>query len=123
MADASASEASCTTTGISTATLYSVDVDSYRHGPGAVLNSAQDSVGGMVMAKSKAKAKTKGKAKAKKRSAAKREQIAPRGDKRYARGSAGGEFKESDVEGRSLSMGRRSKAKTKAKRGQGDRGD
>src|SRR3954470_18920802 len=39
MADASTCEASCTTTGISTATLYPVDVNSYRHGPGRASSS------------------------------------------------------------------------------------
>ena len=68
-------------------------------------------------------AKAKAKKKAKKRSAAKRELIAPRGDKRFVRRGKSGEFKESDDVGRSLSTDRRRKAKTKAKRGQGDRGD
>ena len=68
-------------------------------------------------------AKAKAKKKGKKRSAAKRELIAPRGDKRFVRRGKSGEFKESDDVGRSLSTDRRRKAKTKAKRGQGDRGD
>jgi hypothetical protein len=55
--------------------------------------------------------------------AAKRELIAPRGDKRYVRRGAGGRFTESDDVGRSLSNDRRRRSKTKAKRGQGDRGD
>jgi hypothetical protein len=58
-----------------------------------------------------------------KKSAAKRELIAPRGDKRYIRRDASGRIKESDDVGRSLSQGRRRKAKTAAKPGQGDRGD
>ncbi len=58
-----------------------------------------------------------------KRKTAKRELIAPRGDKRYIRRDAKGRIKESDDVGRSLSRDRRTKAKTKAKRGQGDRGD
>ena len=70
------------------------------------------------MAKAKKKAK-----KAKKRSTARRELIAPRGDKRYVRRSRGGQFSESDDVGRSLSADRRRKAKSKAKRGLGDRGD
>lgn len=61
--------------------------------------------------------------KGKKRSAAKRELIAPRGDKRFVRRGKGGQFKESDDVSRSLSADRRRKAKKKAKRGQGDRGD
>jgi len=71
----------------------------------------------------KAKKKAKKAKKAKKRSAARRELIAPRGDKRYVRRSKGGQFRESDDVSRSLSADRRRKAKTKAKRGQGDRGD
>ena len=89
------------------------------------------------MAKSKAKAKSKSKSKSKSkgkrssgsaasgrgRSASKRELIAPRGDKRFVRRGKGGEFSESDDVSRSLSTDRRRKAKKKAKRGQGDRGD
>jgi hypothetical protein len=44
-------------------------------------------------------------------------------DKRYVRRSKVGRFKESDDVGLSLSADRRRKAKTKKKRGQGDRGD
>jgi hypothetical protein len=55
--------------------------------------------------------------------AAKRELISPRGDKRYVRRGPGGRFTESDDVGRSLSNDRRRKSKTKARRGQGDRGD
>jgi hypothetical protein len=76
----------------------------------------------MAKAKSKGRAK-KSKAKAKKRSSGRRELIAPRGDKRFARRSRGGQFSESDDVSRSLSTDRRRKSKTKAKRGQGDRGD
>jgi hypothetical protein len=57
------------------------------------------------------------------RAAAKRELIAPRGDKRYIRRDAKGRIKESDDESRSLSQDRRKKAKTKMKAAQGDRGD
>ena len=60
---------------------------------------------------------------ARKRAAAKRELIAPRGDKRYIRRDAKGRIKESDDVGRSLAQDRRRKAKTIAKPGQGDRGD
>jgi hypothetical protein len=78
----------------------------------------------MARAKKKAKkAKQAAKPKAKKRSAAKRELVAPRGDKRFVRRAKGGQFSESDDVGRSLSTDRRRKAKSKAKRGQGDRGD
>ena len=44
-------------------------------------------------------------------------------DKRYVRRDAVGRFKESDDVGRSLGQDRQRKAKTKAPRGQGDRGD
>jgi hypothetical protein len=57
------------------------------------------------------------------KSSAKRELIAPRGDKRYIRRDAAGRIKESDDVSRSLSQDRRRKAKTPAKTGQGDRGD
>ena len=65
----------------------------------------------------------KAKKAAKKRSSSKRKLIAPRGDKRLVRRGRGGKFSESDDVGRSLSTDRRRKAKTKAKKGQGDRGD
>ena len=58
-----------------------------------------------------------------KKSAAKRELVAPRGDKRYVRRDTAGRIKESDDVSRSLSQDRRRKAKTAAKAGQGDRGD
>jgi len=54
-----------------------------------------------------------------------RELIEPhKGDKRYVRRDAKGQFtdKQADV-GRSLAADRRSKSKTVAKTGQGDRGD
>lgn len=70
-----------------------------------------------------AKRKSKSKTTRRKRSAAKRELISPRGDKRYIRRDARGRIKESDDVSRSLSSDRRRKAKGKAKRGQGDRGD
>lgn len=54
----------------------------------------------------------------------KRELIAPKGDKRYVRRDADGQFTTSqDNVGRSLSADRRTKAKTVAPKGQGDRGD
>ena len=52
-----------------------------------------------------------------------RELIEPRGDKRYVRRGAKGRLKESDDVGRSLSADKRKKAKSLAKRGEGDRGD
>jgi hypothetical protein len=54
---------------------------------------------------------------------AKRELINTGTDKRYVRRSKQGQFKESDDVGRSLAADRRTKAKTIAKRGQGDKGD
>lgn len=59
----------------------------------------------------------------KSRGSAKRELIDTGTDKRYVRRSAGGQFKESDDVGRSLSADRRRKAKTASKPGQGDKGD
>jgi hypothetical protein len=74
---------------------------------------------GRMAAKKKATKKTKAK-----RSASKRELIEPhKGDKRYVRRGKGGRFKEVEDVGRSLSQDRRRKAKTVAKKGQGDRGD
>jgi hypothetical protein len=70
-----------------------------------------------------AKAKKATKKTATRKKAAKRELIAPRGDKRYIRRDAKGRIKESDDVSRSLSQDRRRKAKTKVKPGQGDRGD
>ena len=55
--------------------------------------------------------------------AGKRELIAPKGDKRYIRRDVKGRIQESDDVGRSLAADRRTKAKTVAKKGQGDRGD
>ena len=53
----------------------------------------------------------------------KRELIAPKGDKRFVRRDEQGRFDESDDAGRSLASDVRQHAKTKAKSGQGDRGD
>jgi hypothetical protein len=55
--------------------------------------------------------------------AGKRELIDTGTDKRYVRRNPRGRFKESDDVGRSLAADRRKKAKTVAKRGQGDKGD
>lgn len=57
------------------------------------------------------------------KSAAKRELIAPNGDKRYVRRDAKGQFKESDDQSRSLAADRRQKATTSVKSGHGDKGD
>ena len=59
----------------------------------------------------------------KRKKAAKRELINTGRDKRYVRRGAKGRFKESDDVGRSLAADRRRKAKTRAKPGQGDKGD
>ncbi|MBY5518085.1 hypothetical protein [Rhizobium leguminosarum] len=53
----------------------------------------------------------------------KRELIDTGTDKRYVRRNRQGQFKESDDVGRSLAADRRQTAKTKAKVGDGDRGD
>lgn len=59
-----------------------------------------------------------------KRKAAKRTLTdATRGGKRFVRRTARGTFKESDQVAKSLPADRRKKAKTKATRGQGDKGD
>lgn len=55
--------------------------------------------------------------------AAKREQIAPKGDKRYIRRDSKGRIKESDDQSRSLSQDRLKDAKAEVKSGQGDKGD
>jgi len=80
----------------------------------------------MAMKKKATKAKKATKKTAKKalkKTSAKRELIAPRGDKRYVRRSKTGKFTESDDQGKSLGRDVRTKAKTKVKAGQGDRGD
>ena len=46
-----------------------------------------------------------------------------RTDKRFVRRTASGTFKESDDVGKSLAVDRRTRAKTRVKSGQGDRGD
>jgi hypothetical protein len=58
-----------------------------------------------------------------KRKAAKRQLINTGKDKRYVRRRKSGKFKESDDVGRSSAQDPRRRAKTKAKRGQGDKGD
>jgi hypothetical protein len=58
-----------------------------------------------------------------KRKASKRELIAPKSDKRYVRRGARGRFKESDDVGRATTTDRPKRARAKAKKGQGDRGD
>ena len=58
-----------------------------------------------------------------KRKATKRESIDTGADKRYVRRNGQGRFKESDDVGRSLAQDRQRSARTKASKGQGDRGD
>jgi hypothetical protein len=54
----------------------------------------------------------------------KRELIEPNpGDKRYVRRDKDGQFAESDDVGKSLAADQRQHAKTKAKPGEGDKGD
>jgi hypothetical protein len=72
---------------------------------------------------SKRKTPAKRKTATKRKTAAKRTLISPRGDKRYIRRDVKGRIKESDDESRSLSSDQRRKAKRKAPKGQGDRGD
>ena len=57
------------------------------------------------------------------RTAAPRELINTGIDKRYMRRDATGKFKKSDDMGRSLAQDRKRAAKTRSRRGQGDRGD
>jgi hypothetical protein len=58
-----------------------------------------------------------------KRRSSKRELINTGKDKRYVRRGTKGRFKASADVGRSLGVDRRKKAKTPARKGQGDRGD
>jgi hypothetical protein len=75
------------------------------------------------MATKKRAKRARQKSSKRKKTAAKRTLIAPKGDKRYVRRNTKGRFKESDDVGKSLASDRRKRAKTKAKRGQGDKGD
>ena len=63
------------------------------------------------------------KAKAGKKATGKRELIDTGSDKRYVRRNEKGEFKESADVGRSSAKDQKTKAKKKAPKGQGDRGD
>ena len=58
-----------------------------------------------------------------KRKASTRELINTGSDKRYVRRDSRGRFSESDDVGRSTAADRRTRAKTRSKKGQGDRGD
>ena len=78
----------------------------------------------MAATKTTAKKSTSKKSPAKRRRVSSRRELINTGtDKRFVRRSKGGQFKESDDVSRSLKSDRRTKAKTKAKRGQGDKGD
>jgi len=70
-----------------------------------------------------ATSKTSKAASAGKSTAAKRELIAPNGDKRLVRRDEKGRIAESDDLGRSLSQDVRKTARTTVKAGQGDKGD
>ena len=67
--------------------------------------------------------KTAAKRSGTRKKAAAREAIDTGTDKRYVRRGRAGQFKESDDVSKSLRTDARKKAKTKVKRGQGDRGD
>jgi hypothetical protein len=58
-----------------------------------------------------------------KRKASSRELINTGSDKRFVRRGGSGKFKESDDVGRSLAQDRSEKARTRSRKGQGDRGD
>ena len=58
-----------------------------------------------------------------KRKASSRELINTGTDKRFVRRGSSGKFKESDDVGRSLAQDRPQRARTKSRKGQGDRGD
>ena len=60
---------------------------------------------------------------AEKKEESSRELIDTGRDKRFVRRDSDGQFKESDDVGKSLSQDVRQHAKTKVKKGQGDRGD
>jgi hypothetical protein len=58
-----------------------------------------------------------------KRKASSRELINTGADKRFVRRGRSGKFKESDDVGRSLAQDRSQRARTRSRKGQGDRGD
>jgi hypothetical protein len=60
---------------------------------------------------------------AKRRPAAKRERTNTGTDKRYVRRNSSGQFKESDDVGRASAKDQPRRARAKATRGQGDKGD
>jgi len=69
-----------------------------------------------------AKRKTSGTTSTRRR-AAKRQLIDTGTDKRYVRRNTRGRFQESDDVGKSTAADRRRRAKTKTRKGQGDKGD
>ena len=73
--------------------------------------------------KSTNKSANKSAKKSAKKASGKRTLVAPRGDKRYVRRDAQGQFKESDDQARSLGADVRKRAKKKVKAGHGDKGD
>jgi hypothetical protein len=82
-------------------------------------NTTSEFVSGEVAKKRSEKMATKRKSKTTKRTL-----IEPKkGDRRYVRRSKKGEFKKQIKVGRSLAADRKRTAKTKVKKGQGDRGD
>ena len=89
----------------------------------AAATRASNAVAGAAKKVSAGVKKVAKKAPAKKAPGAKRELIAPKGDKRYIRRDEKGRIKESDDVGRSLAQDVRKAAKTVAKPGQGDKGD
>jgi len=92
-------------------------------GKKAAATRASNAVAGAAKEATAGVKKVAKKAPAKKAPGAKRELIAPRGDKRYIRRDEMGRIKESDDVGRSLAQDVRKAAKTVAKPGQGDKGD
>jgi hypothetical protein len=92
-------------------------------GKKAAATRASNAVAGAAKKAGAVTKKVAKKAPAKKATAAKRELIAPKGDKRYIRRDEKGRIKESDDVGRSLAQDVRKAAKTVAKPGQGDKGD
>ena len=79
--------------------------------------------GGAKKGSTKKGSAKKGAAKKSTKSASKRELIDTGSDKRYMRRDPEGRFDESDDMGRSLAADRRTPAKKKVPKGQGDRGD
>ena len=84
---------------------------------------ARKTAGKKTAARKTAAKRSGGKKKVGGRKAAARELIDTGSDKRFVRRGSGGKFKESDDVGKSLGVDRRTKAKTRVKSGQGDRGD